>query len=168
MHLDSVKGRMNMMTDLELCQRMLDLFSVSDWLQGCNAMNTSGEVCKATDADASAFCLRGAAIHILAPDASLLSTDFTLDSPVSAQIPRTLGFTTNAEVVEWNDEWDRTTKEVLKLLKKRIKQIPIEEEAREKEREKRRMLADQRITRLTLGKKKRVVMLSSKKEDDYD
>jgi hypothetical protein len=145
-------GRMRMISDLRLVNELIELFRHKEWIQGDNAAIRTGSkvlVTTPTDPKATCFCLRGGAIHILAPDAGLLATAFTLDSEPSAQIPRALGFTFNSDVVEWNDWEDRTLADVFALLIKRQEQIPIEEAAREAEAERKRIAAALKIEKAT-------------------
>lgn len=131
-----------MLTDLQLVDMLIVLFKEKEWIQGTNAAN--GRFTRnPTDWDANRFCIRGACIRILAPDRSLMATAFTMDSPISAQIPRALGFKTNQEVVSWNDAGERTFIDVEKLLRRRKREIPIEEARREAERLRKAELATQ-------------------------
>jgi hypothetical protein len=158
----SPKGRMRVITDLQLVEELIVLFKRSEWIQGTNAANGKFKRVP-TDWDANSFCLRGACIKVIAPDRGLIATAFTMDNPVSAQIPRALGFKTNAEVVVWNDAKDRTYADIMTLLKRRRREIPVEEAAREKERQKKAELQaahQAKIKALTAATRK-----SAKKEN---
>lgn len=123
------------MNDIELVQRVIALYRVMHWTQGCNAENSTQRMLKPTDPRATALCLRGACLRVLEPDANLLATEFTFESGLSEQIARALGFESNAAVVAWNDAQDRTFEDVIALLDARLLLIPIEEAAREEERQ---------------------------------
>lgn len=129
-------GRMHEMTDLELVKRVAALYVRAGWIQGNNATTWMKKPCRPTDAWADCFCLRGACLRVLSPDAGLLATAFTFESGLSMQIARALGFPTNAALIVWNDEDDRTFKDVMELLQLRMRMIPIEERARRRKAKK--------------------------------
>jgi hypothetical protein len=144
---------MRMISDLKLVNELLELFKHMDWIQGTNAAlpRKAGDPpwdnsCIPTDPKADALCLRGACIRVLAPEAALIATAFTMDSDASRQIPRALGFGHNIDVVEWNDDEWRTMPDVIALLLQRQREIPEEEAAREAEAEKKRLAMVEKVT----------------------
>lgn len=150
-HHSDLHGRMRDMSDLELVRDLIRLFETYVWIQGTNACTKGMYSCSPTDDNAIGFCLRGAAIKVLDPDATLLSTVFIQESEVSSQIPRALGFKSNADVIEWNDVRAQDKDDVLALLHRRLERIPYEMEIREREMAKERA----KITEATAAAQKK-------------
>lgn len=79
------------------------------WCQGVSARNDKGYGCRALDGEAQSWCLVGA-VHKTYPE------DPTKREEIYQRIQKAVKLDYTFQVVNWNDNYDRTQAEVVALL----------------------------------------------------
>jgi hypothetical protein len=104
------------MSNLDVLKKVRALLR-GHWTQYANARDAHGKQVPPIDPRAVNFCLRGAAIHVLQPTASILATDLHVEtSPICKKINRALHVTSNQSLIDYNDEEGRTEQHVIEYL----------------------------------------------------